>query len=249
MHAKLVGRLIAAAILFVGGVTPLAAQTGTLTGRVFDAETGASVAGATVQVLGSGGDQVGGATTDADGGFSVTVPPGTYSVVVTFLGYGTRGIDVRVGAGIEPISIALATQAVELNPIVVSASREEEKALEAPATVTTVDAEEIAARPAPTAIEHVKGQPGVDVSQTGLQQAHVVTRGFNNVFSGAMLVITDNRYAHVPSLRVNVYSFIPITNHDLDRIEIALGPGAALYGPNAANGVMHMITTSPIAVP
>ncbi|MFN2419773.1 MAG: TonB-dependent receptor [Gemmatimonadota bacterium] len=249
MRSKLVGRLVAAAILFAGGVTPLAAQTGTLSGRVFDAETGASLAGATVQVLGSGGDQVGGATTDTDGGFSISVPPGTYSVVVTFLGYGTRRIDVRVGPGIEPISIALATQAVELNPIVVSASREEEKALEAPATVTTVDAEEIAARPAPTAIEHVKGQPGVDVSQTGLQQAHVVTRGFNNVFSGAMLVITDNRYAHVPSLRVNVYSFIPITNHDLDRIELALGPGAALYGPNAANGVMHMITSSPITVP
>jgi outer membrane receptor for ferrienterochelin and colicins len=248
MHAMIV-RWVVTTILVLAATTELAGQTVSLTGRVIDAETGTGLNNATVQILGSGGEQVDGATSGADGAFRVTVPPGAYSVVVTLLGYGTRRIDVRVDGESDTITVALASQAIELNPIVVSASREEEKALEAPATVAIVGAEEIEDRPAPTAIEHVKGQPGVDVSQTGLQQAHVVTRGFNNVFSGAMLVITDNRYAHVPSLRVNVYSFIPVTNHDLDRIELVLGPGAALYGPNAANGVMHMITTSPITAP
>jgi outer membrane receptor for ferrienterochelin and colicins len=251
MRAEAIMRLLAAVIILtLGAVAPARAQTGILSGQVIDAENGAPLAGATVQVMGSGGDQVSGATTDDQGRFRVMVPPGSYAVVVTLLGYGTRRMDgIRVDTGTEEITVALASQAIQLNPIVVSASREEEKALEAPATVLTIPSEEIEDRPAPTAVEHVKGVAGVDVSQTGLQQAHVVARGFNNVFSGAMLVITDNRYANVPSLRVNVYSFIPVTNHDLDRIEIALGPGAALYGPNAANGVLHMITTSAIEDP
>lgn len=249
MSTKAVTRLIAAAIMLLGAGTPLAAQTGVLSGRVFDAENGAPLSGASVQVL-RAGDQITGGSTDDNGEFRFDVAPGTYSVVVSILGYGDRRIDgVRVGEGEEAVSVALASQAVQLNPIVVSASRGEEKALEAPADVVVVDAEQIADRPAPTVIEHVKALPGVDVSQTGLQQANVVTRGFNNVFSGAMLVITDNRYANVPSLRVNVYSFIPLTNHDLERIEMVLGPGAALYGPNSANGVMHMLTSSPITTP
>ena len=74
----------------------------------------------------------------------------------------------------------------------------------------------------------------------------MVARGFNNVFSGALLTIIDNRYARVPSLRFNAYSMFPTTDLDIDRIEVSLGPGAALYGPNAASGVMHVITSSPL---
>jgi iron complex outermembrane receptor protein len=46
-------------------------------------------------------------------------------------------------------------------------------------------------------------------------------------------------------LRANVYSLIPLTNEDISRIEVVSGPGSALYGPNSANGVMHLITHSP----
>jgi len=94
-------------------------------------------------------------------------------------------------------------------------------------------------------VEHVKDLPGVDFAQYGLVQNSVVVRGFNNIFSGALLSLTDNRLARVPSLRLNAYNFIPVTNDDVERIEVVLGPGAALYGPNSANGVMHIITRSP----
>ena len=49
----------------------------------------------------------------------------------------------------------------------------------------------------------------------------------------------------MPSLRVNSYSFIPTISEDIEQIEVVSGPGAALYGPNSANGVMHIITRSP----
>jgi outer membrane receptor for ferrienterochelin and colicins len=45
---------------------------------------------------------------------------------------------------------------------------------------------------------------------------------------------------------VNLLHTIPATNEDIERVEVVLGPGAALYGPNTANGILHMITKSPL---
>src|SRR5690606_9093957 len=75
---------------------------------------------------------------------------------------------------------------------------------------------------------------------------NIVLRGFNNVFSGALYMLSDHRIAGVPSLRVNFPHFIPSTNDDIERIEVVLGPGSALYGPGTSNGVMHILTKSPL---
>jgi iron complex outermembrane receptor protein len=83
------------------------------------------------------------------------------------------------------------------------------------------------------------------MSTGGLVQANLVSRGFNNVFSGQMLMLQDYRFAGVPSLRVNVPFLFTGSNEDIDRIEILQGPAAALYGPNSGNGVLHIITKSP----
>ncbi|HYW11595.1 MAG TPA: TonB-dependent receptor, partial [Longimicrobium sp.] len=115
-----------------------------------------------------------------------------------------------------------------------------------PARTEVVQTQEIADRPATTLVDHVRGVPGVDVAQTGLQSTNVVARGFNNIFSGSLHALTDNRIAGVPSLRVNYLHFIPSNNEDVSRMEVVLGPGAALYGPNTANGILHIITKSPL---
>ena len=104
---------------------------------------------------------------------------------------------------------------------------------------------EIARRPSVTVADHLKGVPGVDVNAGGIAQANIVTRGFNNAFSGALLTLQDYRFAAVPSLRVNVPFLFTGTNEDIERIEVLLGPASALYGPNSANGVLHIITKSP----
>jgi iron complex outermembrane receptor protein len=123
------------------------------------------------------------------------------------------------------------------------------KVVDAPASVSVVPPEVVAARPALTSTDHIRAQPGIDISSGGLFQSNVVARGFNNIFSGALMTLTDNRFASVPSLAVNVPYLVPITNEDIERIEIVLGPGAALYGPNTANGVMNIITKSPFESP
>ena len=239
--------LVASALFFVlAGVLPTSAraQQGTITGRVTDVETGAALTDAAVEALGAAGP----VATNQEGRFSLTVAPGSHTIVITLIGYETTRVDgVRVDAGgSADVAVALRSQALLLNPVVVTASRRQEKALDAPASVATVSEADVARVAAVTVAEHVKTLPGVDAVQTGIAQGTVVARGFNNVFSGTLLTIIDNRYARVPSLRFNAYQMFPTTDLDIDRIEVSLGPGAALYGPNASNGVMHIITSSPI---
>ena len=220
---------------------------GTLSGVVKGPE-GESIPGANIVLIGDllPGGKVGTAT-DEDGRFRLEgLPAGEYQLDVTHIGYRPL---TREGVGIvggeQELMLTLETGIIFLDQNVVSASRRQEKILEAPASVAVVEAHEIRNRPALSVVEHVRDLPGVDFSQTGLAQSNVVVRGFNNVFSGTLLTLTDNRIARVPSLRLNAYNFIPVTNDDIERIEVVLGPGSALYGPNSANGVMHIITRSP----
>ncbi len=237
--------------LLLFGSAQASAQQGNLLVRVTDAETGNALSDVNVEIFAGGAETAIGGVTDARGLFRISLDPGAYRVILSRLGYEVVRQD-RVGivsGESTPLEVALVSQAFELDPFVVTASRRQEKALEAPASVFIVSRERVQERAALTPIEHIKSEPGVDVVQTGLNQSNVVARGFNNVFSGALLTITDNRYAFVPSLRVNAYNFIPTTDLDFERMEIVLGPGAALYGPNSAQGVFHMVTASPIDRP
>ena len=224
------------------------AQSGAIAGRVTAAETGAPLAGATVQALGPNGIALASSQSNDEGRFRLgNLAPGTYQVLVNRIGYVEQrlpDITVTEGAATD-VDVMLTATTVRLNPIVVTASRRQETALEAPASISVVDTREVQERPALSPVDHLRGLPGVDVASSGLLQSNVVARGFNNVFSGALLTLTDYRYAAVPSLRVNAGYLIPAANEDIERVEVLLGPGAALYGPNSANGVLHIITRSP----
>ena len=240
--------LVALFLILISGL-PLKAQTGTFSGTATDAETGAPLQGVQVEVRGLGEES--GVLTSAQGRFQFDLAPGTYSLVFTHAAYQTHRVDgISITTGQNAVlTVALRSFVYDLNPLVVTASRQSEKALEAPAHIETIGSEAIRERIAMTSVEHVRGLPGVDIAQTGLTQSNVVARGFNNVFSGALLIMTDNRYTHVPSIRFNANNMIASTDLDIDRIEVSLGPGAALYGPNSASGVLHIITKSPIDDP
>lgn len=228
-----------------------AAQTGSLTGRVTDAESGKPLSGATIRLSrsdGGGARQIG-AISGPDGNYTVkSVTAGTYKVMITFLSYSAFEQQAEVKPGEATLlNAALAQKTISNDEVVISASRRPEKATSAPASVSVVGARQIQERPSLTSIEHIKGVPGVDIVQSGLVQSNTVLRGFNNAFSGALTVLTDNRLAGVPSLRANAYNFIPLVNDDIQQLEIIRGPASALYGPNAANGVFHTITRSPFS--
>lgn len=224
------------------------AQNGTLRGRIVNAG-GSGVADAIVQASGPSGTLS--AMSSGSGEYSLSLPAGTYTVAARRLGFTQQripGVIITVGATRE-LDITMADAATVLNQVVVTATPAAgggEKVLDAPAHIGVVSQQEVQERAgALTVADHIKSQPGVDVSSGGLVQSNIVSRGFNNAFSGSMLMLQDNRFTSVPSLRLNAPFLFTSTNEDIERIEVLLGPAAALYGPNSANGVLHIITKSP----
>src|SRR5687768_1489788 len=235
-------------LAFMAFAMPAAAQNGTITGRVTD-EAGRGVAGALVQAT-SGVRTAASAMADDNGNYRLSnVPPGTYRVQARRIGYTLQSVDnVSVGAGATATTdLRLSETPTQLETVVTGASKAPEKVLDAPASVSVVSAEQVNERPAINIADHVAALPGIDVARGGLMRANIVARGFNNIFSGALMTLTDNRFAFVPSLRVNIPYLSTTTNEDIERIEVVLGPGAALYGPNTASGVMALFTKSPFA--
>ncbi|MGH7460569.1 MAG: carboxypeptidase regulatory-like domain-containing protein, partial [Longimicrobiales bacterium] len=239
---------LALSLLSTAGL--IAQQGGTLTGRVTDAETSAPIAGAGIQVM-SGSRVAGTAVSDAQGNFRVAnVAAGNYTVFVTQLGYKDLMVsDVRVVAGeTAMVGASMIASAVALNAVFVT-GKIPQKSQDMVESVSQIGPEKIQERPTVTPVDHLRSTPGVDVITTGVQSANVVVRGFNNIFSGALHTLTDYRMAGVPSLRVNFMHFIPQSNDDIGKMEVVLGPASALYGPNVANGVLHILTKSPLDEP
>jgi iron complex outermembrane receptor protein len=240
---------VLAVLLSAVTAVPLAAQSG-VSGQVTDSASGQPVYNALVTARGTaGGVAHASATTGTTGRYRITLPAGSYTISVAAIGYQARSGSVTVSAGaLATLDFTLTESVIELVPIVVSATRGvAEKQTEAPAAVAVVSRTEVEERPALTVADHLRALPAVDVSQGGLTQSNIVARGFNNIFSGATLMLVDNRYAAVPSLRVNVPAFFSASNQDIEQIEFVLGPGAALYGPNSAKGVLAITTRSPFS--
>ncbi len=231
-------------------LSPAAAQQASLSGTVTDSASGAPVDGVRVDLL-INSDLISRVYTDQAGAFRFgALTPGRYVAVFTRIGHRGRIEDFELAAGqSHTLTVVLAPLAFTVNPIIVTASRTEQKALDAPASVSVIETRAIEEHNALTAVDHVAAVAAVDFAQTGVTQHEIVVRGFNNVASGALLALSDYRYISVPSLRINVFNFIPVTNDDLERIEVVRGPGSALYGPNSANGVMHLITRTPFEHP
>lgn len=236
-------------VALLGLALPAQAQgTGAIAGKVTEAGNGSPVGDARVQALNASGRTVGASATAGDGTYRITgLATGTYTVSVSRIGYQARktdGVQVTSG-GTATVNAALAPVATSLTQVVTTASRKAERALDAPAQISVVTQAEIAERPSLTVADHVKSVAGLDVSTGGIAQSNIVSRGFNNAFSGSMLMLQDYRFAGVPSLRVNVPLLFTGSNDDIERVEVLLGPASALYGPNSGNGVLHVITKSP----
>ncbi|RMH56872.1 MAG: TonB-dependent receptor [Bacteroidetes bacterium] len=238
------------AILLGGMMTPAArAQQGaTLTGTVTEAETGQTLPGASVLLVGT----TQGTATDADGRYRLTgIAPGTYTVQVSFTGFQTALIPITLAAGeTRQLDVALEAAVSELGNITVeTASRRAEKLVNAPASISVLSAREIASDAATSTVAALRNTTGVDMAQTGIDRREVVLRGFNNAFSGATYALVDYRQAAAPALAVNLWSIMPNAPIDVDRVEIVRGPGSALYGAGVDAGVVHFITKDPFTNP
>ena len=236
------------AFLAVLALAAVTAHAATLNVTVTDAQSGEKLHGISITVIPQTGDSMEG-TSDAMGAAQFTeLSAGLYAVSVSSLSYSDKVLsDVELqGDETKSVEIALFSRVIQLDQVSVTTSRRQEKVLDAPASVSVLDDSQIRARAAITPAEHMRALPAVDFFSTGVSQGSLTVRGFSNVFSGSVLSLIDNRIARVPSLRVNAYNFLPTPDLDIERIEVVSGPGSALYGPNSADGVTHIITKSPL---
>jgi len=241
-------RYLLVLLAIVTTTTAAQAQTGYVTGSVTDVASGAGVSDANVVLSTTTGSVVGSAVTSTEGSYRISnVPAGTYSIRVQRIGYsGGAPRIVTVVEGSPTIVSFEMRHGQIIEGVTITGNRGvATKAVDDPTPAFSVPAAEINTTVAMTPVDNIIRLPGVKSVSGGLFQRNIVTRGFNNIFSGSLLTLTDYRFAFVPSLRVNVPYLSPTTNEDIERIEVVVGPAAALYGPNSAKGVMHIITKSP----
>jgi len=236
------------ALLLVAGQAH--AQTGTIVASV-RSDQGTALGAVQVVVRDSAGRSVAAGVTARDGRVTLQVPVGSYVVELSRIGWRKARVDgVRVQPGAaQVVEVILEPVPFQLDPMTVTTSRREEKLLDAPASIAVIDRRAVESEPALSITDHVEAVAGVDVVRTGIQEANIVVRGFNSLLTRATLTLIDNRPARTPGLRINFTRVFPINSFDLDRIEVVRGPGSAMYGPDVAQGVVHMVTRSPIDDP
>ena len=128
---------------------------------------------------------------------------------------------------------------------VVSASLRPQPICRAPATVYVVTGEDIQAFGAQTLWDALRGVPGVDVMNTRTFQGEVSIRGLNKSVNNRTLVLLDGKTVLNGFFENVTWEAIPVTLAEVDRIEVVEGPASALYGANAVNGVINIITRTP----
>ncbi|MGZ8471279.1 MAG: TonB-dependent receptor, partial [Gemmatirosa sp.] len=224
-----------------------AQQSGRLAGLVTDANQ-QPLSGAQISLVGTRF----GAITGVDGRYRVSgVPAGTYDVRVQRIGQRTRtlpGVVVRGGEEAR-LDVALETAPASLGGVVVSASRRVEKITDAPATVTSITTDVIDNAVGNTFVAALKEAKGIDFIQVGMTSVAINARGFNSSFNNRFLMIEDGRISVLPENGLPVGQFTPTPKVDLEGMEVLVGPGSALYGPDASNGVLALRTKDPRQFP
>ena len=252
MRKRVLSCLIVVSSVFLLVDTAAAQQTASVEGRVIDAAENFALVGTNVILFaGDSDEQVTGTATDSDGRYSLPgIAPGQYTLAFRFIGYQEERIPLSLEAGAgRTINVELAPVGLDLNAVIVTASRQAEKVLDAPASVSVLDIEEIQSDVVQSSAAVLRNTTGVDMAQTGIDRYEIVLRGFNNAFSGATYVLTDYRQGAIASLGVNAYQLMPIAQFDLERVEVVRGPGSALYGAGVDAGVVHFITKDPFTYP
>ena len=131
-----------------------------------------------------------------------------------------------------------------VNVQVTSVSKRAENLSQASAAVAVISRDDIQRSGARTIAEALRQAPGVQVAHVDAHTWAVSARGFNDSFANKLLVLMDGRSVYTP-LFSGVYWDVQDTMlEDIDRIEVIRGPGATLWGANAVNGVINIITRS-----
>ncbi|MGN0010948.1 MAG: TonB-dependent receptor domain-containing protein [Marinilabiliaceae bacterium] len=146
--------------------------------------------------------------------------------------------------------------ALIMNKNVSSASKEEEQTFISPLSSTVITRDEMRSYGVSSIEEAFRLIPGMIVSEKTNGVYDVQMRGLSNIPDNNMLLYTENanilvmvdgRVAHNYAIGATFFETLPVSIEDVERIEVVRGASSALYGPNAVNGVINIITEKPDA--
>jgi len=129
-----------------------------------------------------------------------------------------------------------------LNIQVTSATKSSTRLSNAPAAIYVLTGEDIQRTGATTIPEALRVVPGLHVARIDANKWVVSARGFNGQFANKLLVLIDGRSVYTPLFSGVWWDQQDVMMEDIERIEVIRGPGASLWGANAVNGVINIIT-------
>jgi iron complex outermembrane receptor protein len=164
-----------------------------------------------------------------------------FTVLTFFLCLAVACLSEFAHAKTEPNLLELDLEALG-EIIVTSVSKKAEPLFNSASAVHVINQEDIRRSGASTLPEVLRMVPGIEVSQIDGNKWAVTARGFNELFANKLLVLMDGRSIYTP-LFSGVYWDVQDTHLDnIERIEVIRGPGGTLWGANAVNGVINIIT-------
>jgi iron complex outermembrane receptor protein len=128
------------------------------------------------------------------------------------------------------------------NLAVTSVSGRPESLREAAASVYVITSEDIRRSAATSLPEALRLAPNLQVAQLNAAQYAISARGFNNAIGNKLLVLIDGRTVYSPLFSGVFWDANDVVLEDVERIEVISGPGGTLWGANAVNGVINIIT-------
>ncbi len=224
------------------------ALVGVVIGRVTDSKTGAALGYTNVAVERTAR----GAIADARGGYVIaSLPAGSYTLAFSRVGHTTlRKTDVVVMTGdTTRVDVALEQALIEANAVVVTAARAEQTTRMAPASVSVINEDEIAAKAPATFDQALESVPGLNAyrSTGGISVQSIQIRGSSDVAGGGVgnrvLLLIDGRPALTSDSGGAFWSLVPVAF--IDHVEVVKGAFSSLYGSTAMGGVVNVITRRP----
>ena len=129
--------------------------------------------------------------------------------------------------------------------VVVSASRSEERLINAPATVSVIGSQTIESAPTQNFAELLRTVPGLNITQVSARDINVTSRGATGTLATGQLALLDGRSLYQDFFGFVMWDFLPVNLNEIKQVEVIRGPASAVWGANALNGVVNVITKSP----
>jgi iron complex outermembrane recepter protein len=153
-------------------------------------------------------------------------------------------VSLPLAARSQQKSADLTEQSLEdlMNIEVTSVSKKAEKLSHTAAAIFVITAEDIRRSGVTNFPDLLRMVPGMDVAQINANTWAITARGFNDRFSNELLVLVDGRPVYTQTFGGVFWDSLDLPLEDIERIEVIRGPGSTIWGSNAVNGVINIIT-------